>query len=72
MMKPIHFVVLLMICIFSILPIEANGMGWMEPVTDSGGSSDPGPVSAPEPGAITLIAMAVSGGVGYYLGKRKK
>ena len=33
---------------------------------------DPGPVSAPEPGLVTLIGMVICVGVGYYLGKRKK
>ena len=53
------------------LPLAGYGMGWIEPIINPGGGGT-GPVSAPEPGVVTLIAMALSGGAGYFLGKRKK
>lgn len=64
-------VVVLLFCIFFI-PVEVFGMGWIEPIIGGGGGGGAGPVSAPEPGVITLIGIGVAGGTGYLLGKRRK
>lgn len=53
------------------IPIDVFGMGGFEPP----GGIEPrrdGPVSAPEPGIITLVGMVLAAGAGYYLGKKKK
>lgn len=65
-------VAVLLICVFFI-PLEGHGMGWIEPIINpGGGGGGGGPVSAPEPGVLTLIGMGLAGGTGYLLGKRKK
>lgn len=71
-MKTIGWVILVLLVFVLFVPNNAFCMGWFEPWIPGGGSGDPGPVSAPEPGTITLIGMALSAGAGYLLGKRKK
>lgn len=53
-------------------PIDAFGMGTRPKRPEGIERRRTGPVSAPEPGIVTLIGMAVAGGAGYFLGKRKK
>lgn len=69
-MKTIFRVFVALLVFVFFIPIDVFCMGWFPP--PGGGGGDPGPVSAPEPGTITLIGMAVSAGAGYLLGKRKK
>jgi len=72
MMKTIRWVAVVLLMFTVFVPSDVFCMGWLPPKPPVGGGVDPGPVSAPEPGVFTLAGMAVSAGVGYFLGKRKK
>ncbi len=69
-MKKIFRVSIALLLFVFVRASDAFCMGWFEPTPPS--PVDPGPVSAPEPGLVTLVGMIVCVGVGYYFGKRKK
>ena len=70
MLKSKIFVLAIMLCFILMVSGDAFCMGWFRPPPAN--PVDPGPVSAPEPGVITLIGIAAGAGVGYFFGKRKK
>jgi LPXTG-motif cell wall-anchored protein len=69
-MKRVYWVIVVMTVFALLIPMDAFSLGWF-PDPPGGGGGGGGPVSAPEPGAMTLIGIAVGAGVGYYFGKRK-
>ncbi len=70
-MKAIDAVLVWMVVWGTFFPVQGAAMGWTPPTVFDGGE-DTGPVSAPEPGMLTLISVAASAGAGYYFGRRKK
>ena len=69
-MKKSYWISVALLFFVVVVTSDAFCMGWFQPPPAN--PVDPGPVSAPEPGIFTLIGMAVSAGVGYFFGKRKK
>jgi hypothetical protein len=69
-MKKVFWVSVVLPALVFFVMSDAFCMGWFQPPPAS--PVDPGPVSSPEPGVVTLVGMAVSAGVGYLFGRRKK
>ena len=69
-MKKIFWVSVVLLLFVFFVTGDAFCLGWFQPPPAD--PVDPGPVSSPEPGLITLVGMAVSAGVGYFIGRRKK
>ncbi len=61
--------IVLALLFFTGIPADAAKPPW---AGGPGGPKDYEPPGAPEPLALILIGMGVSGVAGYYLGKRKK